>query len=141
MASKPLRLSSERLHPQRKTPDRESVHLALGILTQAVRDLVSPQKKHEKDWEVWQIESKMWFSSQENYPGSFKWVCDIIGTEPEALRRWAQNLAKLERRQLRASILSLVRLTYLQAGNRSRPESKLAARNKLEARRPKAEAH
>jgi hypothetical protein len=100
MASKPIRLSSERLNPQRKTPDRELVHLALGILTQAVRDLVSPQKKHEKDWEVWQIESKMWFSSEENYPGSFKWVCDIIGTEPEALRKWAHNLSKLDRRQL-----------------------------------------
>lgn len=124
MASKPIRLSSERLNPQRKTPDRELVHLALGILTQAVRDLVSPQKKHEKDWEVWQIESQMWFSSEEDYPGSFKWVCDIIGTEPEALRNWAQNLSKLDRRQLRASILSLVRLTYLQAGNRSRPRPK-----------------
>jgi hypothetical protein len=43
--------------------------------------------------------------------------------EPDALRRWVSSLGKRDRRELRAAILSLVRLTYLQAGNRSKQES------------------
>lgn len=85
----------------------------MGIFTQAVRDLTSPQKKLEKDWEVWQLDARDWFDSNETEKGSFLWVCDIIGAEPGLMRRWVNGLQKVDRKTIKGTILSLVRLTYL----------------------------
>lgn len=116
MASRPVLLSSEGLFPQNRRPDRELVNLAMGILTQAVRDLISPQKKVEKDWRSWQEDSASWFNSDENHTGSFVWVCDVIGADPKKLRMWVQELQHLDRKEKKATILSLIRLTYLRNG-------------------------
>lgn len=113
MASKPALLSSEGLFPQNRRPDRELINLAMGILTQAVRDLISPQKKVEKDWQSWQEDSARWFFTDDHYTGSFLWVCDVIGADPARLRQWVQGLSHLDRKQKKAIILSLIRLTYL----------------------------
>ncbi|GAB4231016.1 MAG: hypothetical protein Kow00109_02930 [Acidobacteriota bacterium] len=113
MAIRPISLISEGLYPQHHKPQRELIHLAMGILTQAVRDLISPQKKVEKDWRLWRDDSQEWFDSDEVYPGSFLWVCDIIGADPEKMRRWVRSLHRLDRKQRKAVILSLIRLTYL----------------------------
>ena len=117
MISPSLTLSSEGLYPQNKKPEQELINLAMGIFTQAVRDLISPQKKLEKDWELWREDSKDWFSSDERYVGSFVWVCEVIGTRPEGMRRWVESLSKLDKKKKKATILSLIRLTYL----RNRP--------------------
>lgn len=119
MASKSAALASEGLYPQRKSPEQELIHLAMGILTQAVRDLVSPQKKLDKDWEVWQIDSLDWFQSNKRSTGSFLWVCDVIGADPEKLRDWVQSLRDLDKKEKKATILSLIRLTYLRNEKRS----------------------
>jgi len=116
MATKPAILSSEGLYPQNRRPDRELTHLAMGILTQAVRDLISPQKKAEKDWEIWQKDSLDWFLSDSRHTGGFLWVCDILGTDPDKMRDWIRGLRVLDRNEKKATILSLIRLTYLRGG-------------------------
>lgn len=121
MASRPVLLSSEGLFPQNRRPDRELINLAMGILTQAVRDLISPQKKVEKDWKSWQEDSASWFNSDKNHAGSFLWVCDVIGADPRKLRLWVQELQHLDRKQKKATILSLIRLTYLRNGPSAPP--------------------
>ncbi len=113
MGLRPATLISEGLFPKNHKPQRELIHLAMGILTQAVRDLISPQKKLEKDWRTWQSDSQEWFDSDELYPGSFRWVCEVIGAEPAKMRRWVRSLHRLDRKQRKAVILSLIRLTYL----------------------------
>ena len=119
MATKALMLRSERLFPQNRRPERELINLAMGILTQAVRDLISPQRKVEKDWEDWQADSRAWFASPEQDTGSFLWVCDVIGAEPEKMREWVGGLDSLDRRKKKAMILSLIRLTYLRNNPRA----------------------
>jgi len=121
MATKAALLKSEGLFPPNKRPERELINLAMGILTQAVRDLVSPQKKLEKDWETWQSDSESWFESDEWHTGSFLWVCEVIGAEPKRLRDWVRGLDNLDRKQKKATILSLIRLTYLR--NNPKPSS------------------
>jgi hypothetical protein len=119
-------LASEGLYPQNKGPDRELIHLAMGILTQAIRDLTSPQKKLESDWEVWQIDSQEWFDSDDTHPGSFLWVCEVIGAPPRGLRTWIRQLKEKDEKQIRSTILSLIRLTYLRNSPRKEPESENA---------------
>lgn len=115
MATRPVYLISEGLYPQSKKPDEDLIRLAMGIFTQAVRDLTSPQKKIEKDWEVWQIDAQEWFDSSDTGKGSFLWVCVIIGAEPNLIRQWVRGLQRLDRKTLKGTILSLVRLTYLRS--------------------------
>ena len=117
MASNQVILSSEGLYPQDKRPDRELINLAMGILTQAVRDLFSPKKRVEKDWREWQADSRLWFISLNQEAGSFRWVCEVLGTDPDRLRDAVRKLHALDEQKLRSTILSLVRLTYL--GNRT----------------------
>ena len=45
-------LESEGLYPQKKKPDPSMRNLALGILLQAFRDIVSPKKVSNKEWEL-----------------------------------------------------------------------------------------
>ncbi len=113
MAAKPAILTSEGLHPRDRRPERSMVNLAMGIMTQAIRDLISPQKKLDKDWQTWQEDAQAWFDSEENHTGSFQWVCEVLDINPERLRAWVDGLKRLDRKQKKATILSLIRLTYL----------------------------
>jgi hypothetical protein len=70
----------------------------------------------EKDWETWQKDSLDWFLSDSRHTGSFLWVCEILGTEPDKLREWVRGLRGLDRKERKATILSLIRLTYLRGG-------------------------
>ena len=123
MAVKPAVLSSEGLHPRDRRPDRSLVNLAMGIMTQAIRDLISPQKKLDKDWEEWQADAQHWFDSNEMDTGSFRWVCEVLEVNPEGLRAWVSGLKNLDRKQKKATILSLIRLTYLRP-NRNLEEAR-----------------
>ncbi|MEJ2077700.1 MAG: hypothetical protein P8020_17235 [Acidobacteriota bacterium] len=113
MAAKPAILTSEGLHPQYRRPERPLVNLAMGIMTQAIRDLISPQQKLDKDWQTWQDDAQAWFDSDERHTGSFEWVCEVLEINPERLRAWVKSLKHLDRKQKKATILSLIRLTYL----------------------------
>ena len=55
-------------------------NLALGILLQAFRDVVSPKKTSNKEWEVWRKDALEWFNSNENHPGSLFWVCEVLAS-------------------------------------------------------------
>ena len=56
-------LESEGLYPQTKKPDPSLRNLALGILLQAFRDIVSPKKVSNKEWELWRQDALGWFYS------------------------------------------------------------------------------
>ncbi|MFQ5739624.1 MAG: hypothetical protein ACE5JX_11485 [Acidobacteriota bacterium] len=81
-------LESEGLYPQTKKPDPSLRNLALGILLQAFRDIVAPKKLCNKEWELWRQDALDWFYSEENYPGAFRWVCEVLEMNPPELRGW-----------------------------------------------------
>jgi len=113
MATRPINFSSAGLFPTSRRVDPGLIRLAVAILTQAVRDLLAPQKKLESDWEAWKEDSKCWFNSQSLEPCSFHWVCQILGLSPEMVRYWVADLEKLDRREQQNALLSLLRLTQL----------------------------
>ena len=76
-----LRLVSSQ--PYRRTGGLEASirKLAVAILLQALRDLLTPSKsgkENRKNWEKWQQDALHWFFSEESTPGSFYWVCDVL---------------------------------------------------------------
>ena len=84
-------IESEGLYPQTKRPDPALRNLAIGILLQAFRDIVSPKKASNKEWELWQLDAMEWFASDEFYPGSFRWVCEILQTSTREFRAWLDH--------------------------------------------------
>ncbi|MDA2929818.1 hypothetical protein MYX84_07725 [Acidobacteria bacterium AH-259-O06] len=84
-------LESEGLYPQTKKPDPSLRNLALGILLQAFRDIVSPKKASNKEWKVWRQDALEWFYSTETHPGSLLWVCEILEIDPKELRQWLRD--------------------------------------------------
>jgi hypothetical protein len=84
-------IESEGLYPQTKRPDPALRNLAIGILLQAFRDVVSPKKSSNREWELWQQDAMDWFASDEFYPGSFKWVCEMLQATPRDFRVWLEN--------------------------------------------------
>lgn len=84
-------IESEGLYPQAKGPDPALRNLAMGILLQAFRDIVAPKKISNKEWEVWQQDALEWFASDEFYPGSFSWVCEVLQAQPRDFRIWLRN--------------------------------------------------
>ncbi len=83
-------LESNALYPQVKTPDRPARNLALAILNQAFRDIVSPNRASQ-EWEIWKRDAARWFSSDEDDPGSFHWVCDVLELDFSKLRGWLET--------------------------------------------------
>jgi len=81
-------LESEGLYPQKKKPDPSMRNLALGILLQAFRDIVSPKKVSNKEWELWRRDAQVWFFSNETHPGSLLWVCEVLEMSQRDLRGW-----------------------------------------------------
>ena len=84
-------LESEGLYPQKKKPDPSMRNLALGILLQAFRDIVSPKKVSNKEWELWRQDAQEWFFSNEAHPGSLLWVCEVLEMSQRDLRGWLQE--------------------------------------------------
>lgn len=121
MASKPIIIRSEGLFPSSRRIDPSLVKLATAILIQAIRDFLSPQLKLESDWKEWQADAGDWFDSDSFDPGSFHWICQIIGLSPETVREWVFDLEKLDRKAQQNALLSLLRMTQLRRRN-SEPE-------------------
>ena len=84
-------LESEGLYPQTKKPDPSLRNLALGILLQALRDIVSPKKSSNKEWDLWRKDALEWFHSDETHPGSLLWVCEVLEMNPKDLRDWLRD--------------------------------------------------
>lgn len=83
-------LESNGLYPQIKAPDRPARNLALAILNQAFRDIVSPNRVSQ-EWETWKRDAARWFSSEDVDPGSFHWVCGVLEVDSSKLRGWVDS--------------------------------------------------
>jgi hypothetical protein len=102
-------LESEGLYPQTKKPDPSLRNLALGILLQAFRDIVAPKKSSNKEWELWRQDALDWFQSDENHPGSFFWVCDVLEMNHKELRDWLRAYNKSRGDQKKEMARKLIR--------------------------------
>lgn len=105
-------ITSYGLYPRAKDMDPAMVSLAMAIFTQAVRDLIAPQKRTDKDWMIWQADARRWFDDESLEPGTFHWVCQMTGLEPASTRRRIIGFSGLTNRQIQSLILSLIRVTY-----------------------------
>ena len=83
-------LESNGLYPQVKTPDRPTRNLALAILNQAFRDIVSPNRASQ-EWKTWKRDAARWFSSDDVDLGSFHWVCGVLEIDSLKLRDWLET--------------------------------------------------
>ncbi len=45
-----------------------------------------------------QLDAQTWFDSDDIYPGSFRWICDTLGLEPDYLRQRIAEGITLKRR-------------------------------------------
>lgn len=77
-------------------PDAEELDAWRGFLTrrfvaasQSEKDYVAAAKK------AW-AQSVKWIESNAKDKGSFRWVCDFLDLEPDAVRRAAKEKGKLE---------------------------------------------
>ncbi len=102
-------IESEGLYPQTKRPDPALRNLAIGILLQAFRDIVAPKKASNKEWELWQQDALEWFSSDEYYPGSFSWVCEVLQAKAADFRTWLENYRDSDPESKREMARKLVR--------------------------------
>ncbi|MFQ5930690.1 MAG: hypothetical protein ACE5MK_13440 [Acidobacteriota bacterium] len=102
-------LESEGLYPQTKKPDPSLRNLALGILLQAFRDIVSPKKASNKEWELWRQDAIEWFYATETHPGSLLWVCEILEMDPKELRQWLRDYRRSNRDRRKEMAKKLVR--------------------------------
>ena len=102
-------LESDGLYPQTKKPDSSLRNLALGILLQALRDIVAPKKASNKEWEVWRQDALEWFFSEECHPGSFSWVCEVLEIKPTDLRTWLHTYKRSGQERKREMAKKLIR--------------------------------
>ena len=108
-AMKAAALESEGLYPQIKKPDPPLRNLALGILLQAFRDIVSPKKASNKEWELWRQDAIEWFGSDETHPGSLLWVCEVLEMSPRDLRTWLHDYKSSNGHRRREMARKLIR--------------------------------
>lgn len=89
--------------------EHDATAIAAGILLQAMVDTLTPQKKSQKDWRLWERDAEDWFDSDDEYVGSFQWVCDILAIKPAELRKRIGNARKWGWTRRRALVRSLAR--------------------------------
>ena len=102
-------LESDGLYPQTKKPDASLRNSALGILLQALRDIVAPKKASNKEWELWRQDALEWFFSEEFHPGSFHWVCGVLEIKPKEMRTWLHTYKKSGHERKREMAKKLIR--------------------------------
>lgn len=79
-------LSPQYPHFRSTWRDEPVQKLAMGILIQAVRDLLSGDRTGRQCRE-WCEDARSWFYSPDEYPGSFEWVCGVLQIDPDWFRR------------------------------------------------------
>lgn len=102
-------VAGDTLYPKGKSYDPASRKLALGILLQAFRDIISPRRSTWKKGEDWKADALEWFGSNENHPGSFKWVCHHLHISPERLRTWLHCYLNSDAKEKKRLAKKLVR--------------------------------
>lgn len=75
------------LREPRHNVDTDMRRLACGILRQALRDIVGPQRTCGARRE-WQEDAIRWIFSDDRHPGSYWWVCAIVGLDTSVFRQW-----------------------------------------------------
>ena len=83
-------LASAGLCQQPRGPESAIRNLALGILLQAFRDLIAEGKPEA--WQMWQEDALEWCFSEEGSPGSFHWVCAILGFSAGKILKWLRTV-------------------------------------------------
>ena len=63
----------------------------MGILLQAIRDIVSPNREAQAKDEDWESDAVEWFESEAKHPGSLDWVCAMLKSEPTRFRQWIRD--------------------------------------------------
>ncbi len=103
-------IESEGLYPQTKKPDPSLRNLALGILLQALRDIVAPKKSsNNKEWAIWRKDALEWVFSEDVHPGSFIWVCEVLEMKPNELREWLHSYKHCDQTQKKEMARKLIR--------------------------------
>ncbi len=85
-----LTLASEGLYPPKKGPDPSLRRLASGILIQAFRDIIT-SRKESRECIAWREDALEWFSLDDDYPGSFVWVCHVLDANPSKIQEWMEE--------------------------------------------------
>ncbi len=104
-------LADESLYPQARAWDKNSKNLALAILIQAFRDIVSPNRS-SREWRFWEQDALQWFAAAEDYPGSFQWVCGILDLNSSRLRRWIDSYRQSGAGRRRKMARKLIRFRF-----------------------------
>jgi len=65
------------------------------MLAQALRDAVSITKVKSQSKQVrWQEDALRWFFSEEDSPGSLRWVSEVVDIDVDNVRDWVELHAK-----------------------------------------------
>jgi hypothetical protein len=101
--------------PYRRTRGSEASirKLAVGILLQALRDLLIPSrsgKENRRNWEKYQQDALHWFFSEEKTPGSYCWVCDILAIGSWRILEVLRSYQRYDREQLKGLVSKLSEL-------------------------------
>lgn len=91
-----------------RTDDSAHKKLALGILCQALSDLLDGSER--ADAERWKRDARQWFCSNSELPGSFNWVCSALRLDPGRLRKWVIERSQQLRGSGRQALRHLCRL-------------------------------
>ena len=103
-------LESEGLYPQKNQADPSMRNLALGILLQAFRDIVSPKESsNNKESKLWSMDAVEWFYSSETHPGSLLWVCEVLEMDHKELRAWLRDYRRSGRSRKQEMAKKLIR--------------------------------
>lgn len=102
-------ITAEPLYPKARTADPSARRLALGILLQAFRDIVSPRRSTWKKGEDWQADAEEWFDSESDHAGSLRWVCDHLHIDRFQLRKWLKRYRNSDQAERKEMARRLVR--------------------------------
>ncbi len=108
-----LKLVSSQPYRRTRGPEASIRRLAVAILLQALRDLLTPRrsgKENRRNWEKYQQDALHWFFSEEKTPGSFYWVCDILNIGSRRILEVLRSYQRYDREQLKGLVSKLSEL-------------------------------
>jgi hypothetical protein len=92
--------------------DEATRKLATGILLQALRDALQVgSKASQRQMRRWNEDALEWFSSEADYPGSLRWVGEILQINIDDVREWLEKYARSDECQQRI-IAERIRRVY-----------------------------
>ncbi len=91
MSTRAVSVSPEFPVSKLKRPEPPVTKLALGILLQALRDVVTPPERRKGECEEWRNDAMEWFQEEADEPGSLNWVCQVLEVNPSGFRNWLSD--------------------------------------------------